>query len=146
MNNEATIKLPPEAAPAFLLAGKALFTVVSKKTGAHFTYKLEEPKEARKPGQKPLFARVLVGGDSYKFVGTFWRDHMTFKPNPKMPPEVAEHPRVQALEYLFRKLEQGDLSSMEIMHHGRCGRCGRVLTHPESIERGIGPECMKAGM
>jgi hypothetical protein len=24
-----------------------------------------------------------------------------------------------------------------------CGRCGRELTDPESIERGIGPECMK---
>lgn len=24
---------------------------------------------------------------------------------------------------------------------GRCGKCGRTLTDPESIERGIGPEC-----
>jgi hypothetical protein len=28
-----------------------------------------------------------------------------------------------------------------IMHAGTCGACGRALTAPESIERGIGPEC-----
>jgi len=24
----------------------------------------------------------------------------------------------------------------------RCGRCGRVLTVPESVESGFGPECI----
>ena len=27
-------------------------------------------------------------------------------------------------------------------HEGRCGRCGRKLTVPESIEAGYGPECI----
>ena len=31
---------------------------------------------------------------------------------------------------------------LEVWHEGRCGRCGRALTVPESIERGIGPECV----
>jgi len=26
-------------------------------------------------------------------------------------------------------------------HEGKCGRCGRKLTVPLSIETGIGPEC-----
>jgi hypothetical protein len=30
---------------------------------------------------------------------------------------------------------------LEVWHEGRCGRCGRALTVPESVERGIGPEC-----
>jgi hypothetical protein len=29
-----------------------------------------------------------------------------------------------------------------IWHEGRCGRCGRRLTVPESIESGYGPECI----
>jgi hypothetical protein len=29
----------------------------------------------------------------------------------------------------------------EVMHEGRCACCGRPLTVPESIERGIGPDC-----
>jgi hypothetical protein len=28
-----------------------------------------------------------------------------------------------------------------VWHEGRCGRCGRKLTVPESIESGFGPEC-----
>jgi len=30
-----------------------------------------------------------------------------------------------------------------VAHHcGKCARCGRMLTDPESIERGIGPVCV----
>jgi hypothetical protein len=28
---------------------------------------------------------------------------------------------------------------------GRCKRCGRLLTDPVSVERGVGPECIKKG-
>jgi hypothetical protein len=28
-----------------------------------------------------------------------------------------------------------------LRHEGKCGRCGRRLTTPDSIDRGIGPEC-----
>lgn len=28
-------------------------------------------------------------------------------------------------------------------YEGRCRRCNRLLTHPESIKSGIGPECAK---
>jgi hypothetical protein len=31
--------------------------------------------------------------------------------------------------------------SVDVLHSGRCGRCGRTLTTPDSIERGLGPEC-----
>jgi len=33
----------------------------------------------------------------------------------------------------------------ELMHEGRCGRCGRPLTRPESIQSGIGPICATLG-
>jgi hypothetical protein len=29
------------------------------------------------------------------------------------------------------------------MFSGRCGLCGRKLTDPESVERGIGPDCVQ---
>lgn len=28
---------------------------------------------------------------------------------------------------------------------GRCRRCGRALTDPASVERGVGPDCVKKG-
>jgi hypothetical protein len=33
------------------------------------------------------------------------------------------------------------LNGCEVYHEGRCGRCNRKLTVPESIETGLGPEC-----
>lgn len=32
-------------------------------------------------------------------------------------------------------------SSLEVWHEGRCAKCGRKLTVPESIASGFGPEC-----
>ncbi len=31
--------------------------------------------------------------------------------------------------------------TLEVRHEGSCGRCGRKLTVPASIDAGIGPEC-----
>ena len=33
-----------------------------------------------------------------------------------------------------------------LLAEGRCCRCNRKLTHPESIQYGIGPECAKKGI
>ncbi len=34
-------------------------------------------------------------------------------------------------------------SGFDIHHEGRCCRCGRVLTHPDSVRSGVGSECAK---
>lgn len=31
----------------------------------------------------------------------------------------------------------------KLYHEGKCGRCGRLLTTPESVTLGLGPECIK---
>jgi hypothetical protein len=31
----------------------------------------------------------------------------------------------------------------QLHHEGKCGRCGRKLTVPASVESGIGPECQR---
>jgi hypothetical protein len=38
----------------------------------------------------------------------------------------------------FSKLHE---AGFDLLHAGRCGLCGKRLTTPESIERGIGPRC-----
>jgi hypothetical protein len=37
-------------------------------------------------------------------------------------------------------------SKLGVWHEGRCGRCGRKLTVPESITAGLGPECQGRAM
>jgi hypothetical protein len=46
---------------------------------------------------------------------------------------------VLALAMTTRELPEG----YAVHHSGHCGRCGRLLTHPESLKTGIGPECIK---
>jgi hypothetical protein len=48
-----------------------------------------------------------------------------------------------AFAWFWDRLRNGNLpEQVEVHHEGRCGRCGRALTVPESIESGFGPECI----
>jgi hypothetical protein len=51
--------------------------------------------------------------------------------------------RVRGFGWLWRRLTQGqDLpDKVEVWHEGRCGKCSRRLTVPESIATGLGPVC-----
>jgi len=49
---------------------------------------------------------------------------------------------VKVFAWLWKSLAQGILpQGIEFHNEGRCSRCRRVLTVPESRERGIGPVC-----
>lgn len=54
-----------------------------------------------------------------------------------------DDPRVLAFGWLWGKLSSlTPLPANVTFHHaGRCGKCARLLTVPESIELGFGPEC-----
>ena len=60
-----------------------------------------------------------------------------FQPDPN-----ADKARTFCAKMLLRYVAGESLPpSLEAFEEDRCGRCGRVLTDPVSIERGIGPEC-----
>lgn len=127
--------------PEFALAGKAIFTVVSKKTGTRFTFKVAKHENS------PWFVGVLTGADnscdtSYSFLGTLFEDgEYRHGAKSRISPQA---PSAQAAAWLMPRLfRRVALSQVEIFHEGRCGRCGRRLTVPSSIESGIGPECAK---
>jgi hypothetical protein len=50
---------------------------------------------------------------------------------------------VRNLTLLVLNLRKFLPECIEIWHEGKCGKCGRQLTVPSSIETGIGPECIK---
>lgn len=138
----------PASVVSYILAGNATLTLVSKKTGSRLTLKFQRP-DPEPSRRRPVFAKVLTGSDNvndFEFVGTIWPDATwTYKHSAKS--RVTENaPSVAALKWMVRLLNMAPealLAQAEVWHEGRCGRCGRKLTVPSSIESGFGPECVK---
>jgi len=136
-----TSQLTPEQAQTFILAGKATVTLVSVSTGVRFTFKVTQPRD-----DAPHFVKVLTGSDNtsdYGFLGTVF-DRETYR-HGRRSRIGQDAPSARAWAWFWGRLTGGqDLSALEIWHEGKCGRCGRKLTVPESIATGIGPVCASA--
>lgn len=132
----------------FMLAGKAIFTLRSRRTGNRFTYKV-----SKKENENFWFVSVLTGADNnndYTYLGnisvngpqhqrygshSFWHSKKR-----QISPDA---PSAKAFAWAFRKLVvRAATPDLEIHHCGFCGRCGRLLTVPESVASGYGPECI----
>lgn len=139
----------------FIFAGKAIFTLHNEQTDKRFTYKLGQPDNVEPGKQTPTFVSYLTGPDNssdYTYLGTIWEREKTVVAMSRKSPRGAEsNPAKLGLEWLLRQLvaDKPLPSYVALYHEGRCGRCGRRLTTPDSIRRGIGPECagkMEAGL
>jgi hypothetical protein len=133
---------------AFMMAGNAYFTLVSKKTEVRFTYRVALKKKASR-AVGPFWVSVLTGSDNtrdYTFIGTIFavggRAIFRFSKKSHLTHDAKS---VVAFEWTTERLTtDGKMpSEVEVYHAGRCGRCGRKLTVPESIESGYGPECIQ---
>lgn len=130
----------PQAARLFLFAGHAKFTIVSVRTGTRFTYKLDRKKDT-----EIIFLKVLCGPDMWKFVGCLYRmqnGRYVYKHSTKA--QISEHTAsVTAFKWFINYVQDIDNfhEKFELWHEGKCGKCGRPLTVPESIATGLGPDC-----
>jgi len=123
----------------FILAGDAHVTFKNTETGRRYTYNIVKSK-----GKNPVhFVKVMYGSDNngdYMYIGCIFNEK-EFK-HTKAAKVKEDDVRFRGFAYVFEHLQKNDLNpAMEIWHEGRCGRCGRLLTVPESIETGYGPEC-----
>lgn len=146
MKNEL-IPLAPEFTAQCAIAGRAILTIVSKKTGQRFTFKCQKPRDKFDDPNCPVSVKVLTGADnenSYTFLGTIFSDGH-YVPSAKSP-IGAEAPSAKAFSWFWTCVQAQKLTSLDIYHHGRCCRCGRTLTVPESIQMGLGPECAQKGL
>ena len=88
------------------------------------------------------FVALLAGPDNtadYVYLGVL-RDG-AFRLTKKSRMTYASPP-VKAFTWALTRLQAGILpAQLAVWHTGRCGRCARLLTVPESVARGIGPEC-----
>lgn len=135
---------------AFVLAGHAVFTVVSKRSGERRTFRVRRAGELRRPGgvdTHPIwFVDLLTGPDNthdYTYVG-FLRavnDTSLVYRQKQGVNKVMQWLAGRLNDVGSTVAEARFFEQCEVWHEGRCGRCGRALTDPESIARGIGPVC-----
>jgi hypothetical protein len=122
----------------FALAGHALFTVVSKRTNRHFTYRISK---------KPLgiwVVRVLAGPDNlgdFRYLGVIRRKSFSMGRTTHTFIAANGVERATASIAFSWIWTHSDHTSIEIHHAGKCGACGRTLTVPDSIKSGLGPVC-----
>lgn len=132
-----------QEAKTYTLAGNATLTLSSQKTGARYTYRVRAPRE-NQDGKR--FVSLLTGPQNtndYTYLGMltasgeFKLTHASRMNETSLP--------VVAFGFFSRKVIVGGQlpAALEVHHEGSCGRCGRALTVPESVDRGIGPECIK---
>lgn len=131
----------------FVMAGNAIFTVHNDK-GEHYTYRVRKKEQKGTWGTK-WFVQLLTGPNNrsdYQYLGVLEPNSGTIRTTraSKLPPSSIPMKVVNwALGRIvwpkrWDKLPNG----YGIIHEGRCGRCGRLLTTPESVSIGIGPECL----
>jgi len=133
--------------------GNTVFTLRSIVSGNRFTYRIKRAKQRigdEWVNTNRLYVSVLAGSDNesdYRFLGTIFDDNGTQKYRHAKKSDVSgESPSNIAFEWWFRVSTSGNtslLNQVEFWHTGRCGRCGKHLTVPESVSSGLGPECAK---
>lgn len=130
----------------FVLGGRAVFTVDNGK-GTHYTYKVRAKESKFRAGQTVFFVSINrdLGntGRHFAYIGMVLPNGTIRLTGKSTVGEDAVEFKVAAWA-LAMIWTGGTLPDGYAIHHeGTCGRCGKALTHPESIQSGFGPDCIK---
>lgn len=132
----------PKQALNFILGGKAFVTLVSQTSGNRYTYKITEA-DKRNPNDAPVYFVSLLNGpdnwSNYAYIGMIKNSLFAWTSKSKVSQDA---PSFIGFDFCFKALVAGSMRGFEVWHEGKCGRCGRKLTVPESIACGFGPECI----
>lgn len=124
----------------YMFGGSAVLTLKSP-SGKHRVYKIYGPRNDDFP-EGTYFIDAQTSSGNWMYVGMidpekgfrrtthsrYSRDHEIFK----------------GALYLY-EMSIGKYSDtpMTVFHNGVCSVCGRRLTHPDSLLRGMGPKCRR---
>jgi hypothetical protein len=149
----------------FFTAGKAIFTVepseafvtakaqLGETFHPHYTYRVDRVEMEAKgqwPAKTCYFVKALSGPDNtsdYVYLGMLDAETGEVRLTQKSAfPATAT--RVLVVQRVLKAIFDGRggqiaAAGWKVRHNGHCARCARVLTVPESIESGFGPECAK---
>lgn len=146
-------RVPLTLNPALVAAmTNGTFTVQNPRTGEHRTFKIKTPREGSNLHGKRIVS-LLTGPDNenaytgFGFVEQLG-EGITIKVWRKHEGTVYEkHARLLAdLINLGAESWFVKTAGLRVLSSGACAICGRKLTDPTSIDRGIGPECYEKMM
>lgn len=134
---------------AFVLAGNATITLQSKLTGFRWTYRIKRPNDFN-DGRPIWFVSVLKGSDNERDFGYIGQIKLiggiyVYQRGQKCWPDFfnASDGFLWFWKQTCFRVTDDPHPNVTVWHEGRCGRCGRKLTVPASIESGFGPECVE---
>lgn len=130
----------------FITAGNAIFTI-SQADGTRHTFRVQK-RDANKQYPETYFVSLLTGPDNtsdYSYLGIMNPSDFTVRTTAKSCQRADSMP-VRALQRVLCRVRAGELDKVraagwDVRHAGRCCRCARLLTTPESVDSGVGPEC-----
>lgn len=130
----------------FILAGKALFTIVNKVNNSSMSFKVDKMPDFKKSNLAGdvWFVRHLTDPEnrrSGQYLGylSFQNGNLKYKHSYKSKYDHKDRV-VQSFMWLMQNASSLP-DQVQFWHEGRCGRCNRPLTDANSIENGYGPDC-----
>jgi hypothetical protein len=125
-------RIPLQHAERFILGGAARFLFTNTETSNTRWFLVKEKDEE---------TSYVYSTKPYLYIGKIkFREFLSAKTNPSQTELIS---LITIFEYVWKRITDLTLKdTIHVMHLGQCGVCGRPLTDPESILRGIGPVCL----
>ena len=131
---------------ALIFAGKAVFTIKNPDNGHHYTFKIQKPTH-KLPirGIWWVLTKDYNNRWMYMFSFRYRNDGKVYAElTPNSGITTLDHPAAKAVVWFITKLNECKVPGRLILEFSNyCCRCGRQLTDVKSIQRHVGPECIK---
>ncbi|WP_301003135.1 DUF6011 domain-containing protein [uncultured Duncaniella sp.] len=132
----------PQDLKNYCFGGRGVVTLENPKTKIHHTYHIKKPRnEDEFPDDVYFIYAVHMMGDTNKcfYIGMIERGKFRLTRASRFD---RHHAIVKGAHYLMQMMENpGAFIKMNVYHEGMCSVCGRPLTSPASLKRGVGPRC-----
>ena len=125
----------------YCMSGNAIVTLTSP-TGVHYSYYIRAPwmKDKDEFDSDIRFVYVFGSEAKWNYLGELSHNGLKFRVT-RNSYHADCSPEFKGMLYIVRMMHRDFETPMILQHEGCCGRCGRRLIDPVSIERGIGPKC-----
>lgn len=131
---------------SYIKAGDCRITIQNEKTQTHFTYKFKQSKKNPKVYWVSVLAMIdYTSDDAYWFLGGYSEEQSyLYSQNSPIKSNTKSAATIQWFfdKFLHPNAFKAKYPTVKVFYQGTCGRCGKLLTHPESLKVGYGRECL----